>query len=377
MALTDTATPDRRRAWELPPAAVAGQQDVDPATGLDSATTAARLDRDGPNEVPLHPPTPLWRSVTGQLRDTLVLVLLAAAVLTAITGDAVDTAVILLVVTVNTVLGVAQERRALREVRALDALVAPTARVTRNGADSWVPTRELVRGAILRLAAGDVVGADGRLLDSVLLQVDEALLTGESQPSAWNAAAVSPRPTAMAERTGMVHAGSTVLAGSGTATKVIAVELPQSHAFMHLDTLFTMVDVDTFVGYPYLDIDGLGTWMITPVDAEAVVDADTGGLHVERREGLFPTIADALGLEEIRVLVADEDTRAAEREQWDDANNFLTVAPGVVIGYERNVVTNTMLTKNGVEMLAVPGSEPGRGRGGSPCMTCPIQRDGI
>jgi Ca2+-transporting ATPase len=204
----------------LSPAAVTDQQDVDPLTGLDPATAARRLERDGPNEVPMHPVAPLWRSVVAQLRDTLVLVLLAAAVLTAITGDLVDTAVIVLVVTVNTVLGVAQERRALREVRALDALVAPTARVMRSGVDSWVPTRELVRGDVLRLAAGDVVGADARLLDSVLLEVDEALLTGESQPSARDAAVVSAPSTAMAERVGMVHAGSTVLAGSGTAVVV-------------------------------------------------------------------------------------------------------------------------------------------------------------
>ena len=145
MALTDTGLPgaaslDRRPAWALSPAEVAGQQGVDLARGLDPGVAAVQLERDGPNEVPMHAPAPLWRSVVGQLRDTLVLVLLAAAVLTALTGDVVDTAVILLVVTVNTVLGVAQERRALREVRALDALVAPTARVTRNGADSWVPT---------------------------------------------------------------------------------------------------------------------------------------------------------------------------------------------------------------------------------------------
>ena len=220
MAVTDEAVPVVRTAWELSPAEVADQQGLDPATGLDQDTAAARMARDGPNEVPLHPPAPLWRSILGQLRDTLVLVLLAAAVLTAVIGDLVDTAVILLVVTVNTVLGVVQERRALREVRALDALVAPSARVTRDGRDSWVPTRELVRGDLLRLAAGDVVGADARLLASVQLQVDEALLTGESQPSARDAAAVSPASTTMADRTGMVHAGSTVLGGSGTAVVV-------------------------------------------------------------------------------------------------------------------------------------------------------------
>nr|WP_276508560.1 cation-transporting P-type ATPase [Modestobacter muralis] len=204
----------------MSPAEVAGQQGVDPVRGLDAGTVATRLDHDGPNEVPMHPPAPLWRSVVGQLRDTLVLVLLAAAVLTAVTGDLVDTAVIVLVVTVNTVLGVVQERRALREVRALDALVAPTARVTRDGADSWVPTRELVRGDLLQVSAGDVVGADARLLTSVRLQVDEALLTGESQPSARDATVTSPGPAPMADRTGMVHAGSTVLAGSGTAVVV-------------------------------------------------------------------------------------------------------------------------------------------------------------
>jgi Ca2+-transporting ATPase len=225
VALTDTtppgaAAPVGAPPWMLSPAEVAGQQGVDLTAGLDPATSAVRLEQDGPNEVPMHPPAPLWRSVVAQLRDTLVLVLLAAAVLTAVTGDFVDTAVIGLVVTVNTVLGVVQERRALREVQALDALVAPTAHVTRGGADSWVPTRELVRGDLLRLAAGDVVGADARLVTSVQLQVDEALLTGESQPSGRDADVVSPRPTPMAEQAGMVHAGSTVLAGSGTAVVV-------------------------------------------------------------------------------------------------------------------------------------------------------------
>jgi arginine deiminase len=163
----------------------------------------------------------------------------------------------------------------------------------------------------------------------------------------------------------------------GAANKVIAVQLPKSRAFMHLDTVLTMIDTSTFVRYPDLDLSSLRTWLITPADPEEVIEHDTGGLHVEARDDLFATVADVLGVDKVTVLAADEDTRAAEREQWDDANNFLAVAPGVVIGYERNTVTNRMLEQNGIKVLSIPGSELGRARGGSRCMTCPIQRDGI
>ena len=156
---------------------------------------------------------------------------------------------------------------------------------------------------------------------------------------------------------------------SGNVDTVIVVELPKERAFMHLDTVMTMIDRDAFCVYPFLPAE-LRSFTLKAV-------GDSGDFKIEENFDLFSVVADTLGVDELRVLKTPIDKRGAEREQWNDGNNFLAIAPGVVLGYERNAATNSYLTDHGIQVIPVVGDELGRGRGGPRCMTCPIEREAV
>ena len=202
-------------AWHAKPAAVVLAALETSPDGLTDAEARRRLAQNGPNELASKPPKTLGAMVREQLGDPMVLILVVAAVLSALLREWAEAGIIFAIVVVNAVIGIVQERKAQSSLEALRSLSAPTARVVRGGAEEILPARELVVGDLVMLDDGSMVPADLRLLDTASLRVQEASLTGESVPSEKDADAKVAPGAPLGDRSTMAFATSIVTGGRG------------------------------------------------------------------------------------------------------------------------------------------------------------------
>ncbi len=194
--------------------------ETDMSSGLSEAEAALRLERFGHNELEGEKGTPFIVKLLGQFKDFLVLILIAAAIISAVLGEMIDAAIIMAIVVVNALLGAIQENRAEKAIEALKKMSAPYARVKRGGEIREVPAAEIVPGDLVELIAGDVVPADLRLVLSANLQSNESALTGESVPVHKDAEALYDEVPGIGDRLNMVYSGTEITYGRGEGVVV-------------------------------------------------------------------------------------------------------------------------------------------------------------
>ena len=209
-----------RTAWHTMSPDAAIEVASSAAAGLSAAEAATRLARHGPNALRAGARVSAWALLASQFRNILILILLAATAASALLGHMVEAIAITVIVLLAVLLGFVQEYRAERAIEALREMAAPHAIVLRDGRELDIPARDVVPGDVVLLVAGNRVPADGRLLDAVNLQTQEAALTGESMPIDKHCAALEEADLAVGDRRNLVFAGTTVAAGRGRALVV-------------------------------------------------------------------------------------------------------------------------------------------------------------